>query len=141
MSRMTLQDQSKNDAKKLSELIRSGTGKLIITGYDDKLCAFLPCEGRLICVTVLETSSDSDCLCEGDIVIAYVRDVKEDIGACFIEYAKDQDGYLPLNKLPKGVKVKQGDLIPVKLSSKAQKGSVDPAPSSLSLLHVTTGTI
>ena len=123
MSRITTQNQSKNEAKKLSELRCSKSGKLIITGYGDKLCAFLTCENRLVCVTVLDDiSNDKDPICEGDVVIAYVRDVKEDIGACFIEYAKDKDGYLPFNKLPKEVNVRQGDLIPVRLSSKAQKG-------------------
>ena len=75
------------------------------------------------CITVLgKTSNSYDEISTEDIVIAYVKDVKNDIGACFIEYAPGCDGYLPINKLPKGLTVKQGDLIPVRLSSQAQKG-------------------
>jgi Ribonuclease G/E len=118
MSRNTEQSVSKAEAGKLSKLRNSSEGKLIITHINDKLCAFLSFEGRIECITVIGNSD----LGPDDIVIAFVKDVKKDIGACFIDYAEGKDGYLPLNKLPAGMDVKQGDLIPVKMATLAQKG-------------------
>ncbi len=118
MSRNTEQSVAKAEAEKLSKLRNSIEGKLIITHINDKLCAFLSFEGRIECITVIGNSD----LGPDDIVIAFVKDVKKDIGACFIDYAEGKDGYLPLNKLPAGMDVKQGDLIPVKMATLAQKG-------------------
>jgi Ribonuclease G/E len=125
MSRSVLQSSAKETARNLEELRTSETGKLIITSIDRKIIAFLSVSGKMKCITVLGKDSDGTenaDLSPEDIVIAIVKDVKNDIGACFIEYASGCDGYLPLNKLPKGVTVKQGDLIPVKITSQAQKG-------------------
>ena len=118
MSRNTEQSAAKSEAEKLSKLRNSSEGKLIITHIKDKLCAFLSAEGSIECITVI----GDDELGPDDIVIAFVKDVKKDIGACFIDYAEGKDGYLPLNKIPAGIEVKQGDLIPVKMSTLAQKG-------------------
>ena len=125
MSRSVLQSSAKENARDLERLRTSDMGKLIITSLDKKIIAFLSVSGKMRCITVLGKVSDESGqyeLTPDDIVIAGVKDVKNDIGACFIEYAPSCDGYLPLNKLPKGVTVKQGDLIPVKLYSQAQKG-------------------
>lgn len=125
MSRSVLQSSAKETARNLEELRTSDLGKLIITSMDKKVIAFLSVAGKMKCITVLgkvSDGSDNEDLSPEDIVIAYVKDVKNDIGACFIEYASGCDGYLPLNKLPKGVSVKQGDLIPVRITSQAQKG-------------------
>ncbi len=124
MSRIKLQSSEKEKARKLHEMRRSEEGKVIITDVDGKLIAFLLSDGKASAVTVLggKDYPEPDCINSGDIVIAYVRDVKNDIGAAFIEYASGHDGYLPLNKLPKNTSVKQGDLLPVKLFSYAQKG-------------------
>ncbi len=125
MSRSVLQSSVKEKARNLESLRISESGKLIITSLDNKIIAFLTISGKMRCITVLGKISDENTVPEitpEDIVIAYVKDVKSDLGACFIEYAQGKDGYLPLNKLPKGVIVKQGDLIPVRLTSQAQKG-------------------
>ncbi len=118
MSRNTEQSAVKQEAGKLSKLRNSSKGKLIITHINDKLCAFLSVNGSIECITVL---GDAD-LSPDDIVIAYVKDVKKDIGACFIDYSEGKDGYLPLNRIPEGTEVKQGTLIPVKIATVAQKG-------------------
>ncbi|MCR5619459.1 MAG: ribonuclease E/G [Lachnospiraceae bacterium] len=124
MSRLTRQSIEKETAKELNEMRCSEYGKLIITLLNDKLISFLIQGCKAVCINVLGNKDifDSESLNSGDIVIAYVRDVKMDIGAAFIEYAKDKDGYLPLNKLPKDFQIKQGDLIPVRLTSDSQKG-------------------
>ena len=123
MSRSVIQTSDKGTAKDLEAFRTSDKGKLIITSIDGKIIAFLSESGKMKCITVLgKTSNSYDEISTEDIVIAYVKDVKNDIGACFIEYAPGCDGYLPINKLPKGLTVKQGDLIPVRLSSQAQKG-------------------
>ena len=124
MSRGKLQSAEKENAKMLYELRSSGDSRLIITSLDEKLIAFLISEGKPVSITVLGGKDiyAPGSINSGDIVIAYVRDVKNDIGAAFIEYATGKDGYLSLSRLPKGVTVKQGDLIPVKLFSHAQKG-------------------
>ena len=125
MSRSVLQSSAKETARNLEELRTSDFGKLIITSMDKKVIAFLSVAGKMKCITVLgkvSDGSDNEELSPEDIVIAYVKDVKNDIGACFIEYASGCDGYLPLNKLPKGTSVKQGNLIPVRITSQAQKG-------------------
>lgn len=124
MSRATIQTSEKLISGDLNALRNSKDGKIIITNVDDKLTAFLIAGKRPAAITVLGGKDifAEDALNPGDIVIAYVRDVKKDIEAAFIEYAKDKDGYLPLNKLPKGISVKQGDLIAVRLTSQAQKG-------------------
>lgn len=125
MSRSVFQNTDKETARNLESLRTSEKGKLIITCFDSKIIAFLSVSGKMKCITVLgkisinETEPD---ISQDDVVIAFVKDVKQDIGACFVEYAPSQDGYLPLSKIPKGVSVKQGDLIPVKLTSQAQKG-------------------
>ena len=118
MSRNTEQSSAKSEAGKLSRLLNSSEGKLIITHINDKLCAFLSVSGNIECVTVLGNGD----LNPEDIVIAFVKDVKKDIGACFIEYAEGKDGYLPLNKIPEGIDIKQGSLIPVRIATQAQKG-------------------
>ncbi len=125
MSRSVNQASVKETARDLENLRTSENGKLIVTSLNNKIIAFLTVSGKMKCITVLgkEISGDEDRdISPYDIVIAYVKDVKNDIGACFIEYAPECDGYLPLNKLPKGCSVKQGDLIPVKMTSLAQKG-------------------
>lgn len=125
MSRSVFQNTDKETARNLESLRTSEKGKLIITCFDSKIIAFLSVSGKMKCITVLgkisinETEPD---ISQDDVVVAFVKDVKQDIGACFVEYAPSQDGYLPLSKIPKGVSVKQGDLIPVKLTSQAQKG-------------------
>ena len=125
MSRSVFQNTDKETARNLESLRTSEKGKLIITCFDSKIIAFLSVSGKMKCITVLgkisinETEPD---ISQDDVVIAFVKDVKQDIGACFVEYAPSQDGYLPLSKIPKGVSVKQGDLIPVKLTSQTQKG-------------------
>ena len=123
MSRITYQSSEKKDAKLLSELRTDSKGRVIITDIDDKIIAFLLSDGKALCINVLGGSDllSPDSVNSGDIVIAYVRDVKKDIGAAFIEYAPGKDGYLPLSKIPATVTVKQGDLIPVRLTSEAQK--------------------
>ena len=124
MSRATIQKSDKFIASDLNALRNSEDGKIIISYVDEKLIAFLMADKRPAAITVLGGKDifTDDTVNPGDIVIAYVRDVKKDIEAAFIEYAKDKDGYLPLNKLPKGTSVKQGDLIAVRLTSQAQKG-------------------
>ena len=124
MSRATIQNSDKFIAGDLNALRNSEDGKIIITYVDDKLIAFLMTDKRPAAITVLGGKDifTEDTVNPGDIVIAYVRDVKKDLEAAFIEYAKGKDGYLPLNKLPKGASVKQGDLIAVRLTSQAQKG-------------------
>lgn len=125
MSRSVFQNTDKETARNLESLRTSEKGKLIITCFDSKIIAFLSVSGKMKCITVLGKISISETepdISQDDVVIAFVKDVKKDIGACFVEYAPSQDGYLPLSKIPKGVSVKQGDLIPVKLTSQAQKG-------------------
>ena len=124
MSRITVQSSEKENAKKLHDLRSSDESKLIITYMEDKLIAFLISGRKTTGITVLGGNDlfDPDSVNSGDIVIAYVRYVKNDIGAAFIDYTKGKDGYLPLNKIPKGITIKQGDLIPVSLFSHAQKG-------------------
>lgn len=124
MSRTKLQSSEKENSRKLHEMRSSEDAKVIITDVDGKLIAFLLSGGKPAGITVLGGNDlfDPNCINSGDIVIAYVRDVKNDIGAAFIEYASGRDGYLPLSKIPKNVSVKQGDLLPVKLFSHAQKG-------------------
>ena len=121
MSRAKLQTSEKENARMLSEMRNSDDAKLIITDVEGKLIAFLISDGKPAGITVLGGKDlfEPGCINSGDIVIAYVRDVKNDIGAAFIEYAPGKDGYLPLSKLPKDTIVKQGDLIPVKLFSHA----------------------
>ena len=115
MSRLKIQPQEKNTAMQLEEL---RTSRIIISTLREKKCAFLVCDGRLKSVTVIGSSGINP----GDIVIALVKDVKKDIGACFIEYSEGCDGYLPLDKIPTDVTVRQGDLIPVSITADAQKG-------------------
>ncbi|MBP5556005.1 MAG: ribonuclease E/G [Lachnospiraceae bacterium] len=125
MSRSVLQSTDKGTARDLEMLRTSESGKLIITSLDKNIIGFLTISGKIKCITVLGKVSSENSepeLTSDDIVIAYVKDVKSDLGACFIEYAQGFDGYLPVNKLPKGMNVKQGDLIPVRLTSQAQKG-------------------
>lgn len=124
MSRAKLQSSEKEKATMLYEMRNSDDSKLIITEMDDKLIAFLISGGKAESITVLggKDCLDRENIHSNDLVIAYVRDVKPDIGAAFIEYAPGKDGYLPLNKLPKNMTLKQGDLVPVKLFSFAQKG-------------------
>ena len=124
MSRSVLQSTDKEKARDLEKLRTSDKGKIVITSVNNKIVAFLTVSGKMTCITVIGNKSKGtdENISTGDIVIAYVKDVKPDIGACFIEYAPGCDGYLPINRLPKGISVKQGDLIPVKLSSQAQKG-------------------
>ena len=118
MSRLKIQPQEKNTAMQLEELRTSENGRIIISTLHEKKCAFLVCDGRLKSVTVIGSSGINP----GDIVIALVKDVKKDIGACFIEYSEGCDGYLPLDKIPTDVTVRQGDLIPVSITADAQKG-------------------
>ncbi|MBP1586682.1 MAG: ribonuclease E/G [Lachnospiraceae bacterium] len=118
MSRLKVQSSEKNNAQVLEELRTSEKGRIVITGLKDNKFIFLVSGKRLKSVTLIDTSV----IAPGDIVIAIVKDVKKDIGACFIEYAEGCDGYLPLNRIPKDVNVKQGDLIPVSITSQAQKG-------------------
>ena len=124
MSRVTLQSSEKENARMLSEMRNSEDAKVIITDFEGKLTAFLLSGRKPVGITVLGGNDlfDPESINSGDLVIAYVRDVKNEIGAAFIEYASGKDGYLPISKLPKNVTVKQGDLIPVKLFSHAQKG-------------------
>ncbi len=118
MSRLKIQSGEKATASKNNEMRLAHNGKLIITFYNEKKCAFLISEGRLIAGTVLDESK----IRPEDIVIAIVKDVKKDIGACFIEYEEGKDGYLPFDKIPGDLLPKQGDLIPVSLTAHAQKG-------------------
>lgn len=118
MSRHKLQSAEKNNAIQLEELRTSEKGRIIITSLRDHKIIFLVSDGKLKSCTVLDDPSISS----GDIVIALIRDVKKDIGACFIEYAEGCEGYLPLDKVPGGITVKQGDLIPVSITAQAQKG-------------------
>ena len=118
MSRLKIQSLEKNTAMQLEELRTSEKGRIILTTLQEKKCAFLVSEGRLKAVTVISSSGINP----GDIVIGLVKDVKKDIGACFIEYSDGCDGYLPLDKIPYGTTVKQGDLIPVSITANAQKG-------------------
>lgn len=118
MSRHKLQSAEKNNAIQLEELRTSEKGRIIITSLRDHKIIFLVSDGKLKSCTVLDDPSISS----GDIVIALIRDVKKDIGACFIEYAEGCEGYLPLDKVPGGLTVKQGDLIPVSITAQAQKG-------------------
>ena len=125
MSRSVFQNTEKENARDLENLRISEAGKLIITCFDNKIIAFLSVSGKMKCITVLGKISDNGVepeISQDDVVISFVKDVKQDIGACFVEYAPSKDGYLPLSKIPKGVSVKQGDLIPLKLTSQAQKG-------------------
>ena len=101
MSRLKIQPQEKNTAMQLEELRTSENGRIIISTLREKKCAFLVCDGRLKSVTVIGSSGINP----GDIVIALVKDVKKDIGACFIEYSEGCDGYLPLDKIPTDVTV------------------------------------
>lgn len=118
MSRLKVQSAEKNNAQMLEELRTSEKGRIVITGLKGCNYIFLTCAGKLRSVTLIDTSS----IAPGDIVIACVKDVKKDIGACFIEYAEGFDGYLPLNRIPDGINAKQGDLIPVSITAQAQKG-------------------
>ncbi|MCR4791944.1 MAG: ribonuclease E/G [Lachnospiraceae bacterium] len=118
MSRKALQPQEKNIARELESMRLSSKGKLIVTDHEGKTCAFLSAEGRLKAVTVL----DEDTIGPDDIIIARIKDVKKDIGACFIEYLEGREGYLPLDRIPDSAKPKQGDLIPVRMTAGAQKG-------------------
>lgn len=124
MSRSVLQTSVKETARDLENLRTSDTGKMIVTSLDKMILAFLCVSGKMKCITVLgnESVGEEKDISPNDIVIAYVKDVKNDIGACFIEYSPGCDGYLPLNRIHKGTDIKQGDLIPVKLASQAQKG-------------------
>ena len=119
MSRLKIQSLEKNTAMQLEELRTSENGRIILTTLQEKKCAFLVSEGRLKAVTVISSSGINP----GDIVIGLVKDVKKDIGACFIEYSDGCDGYLPLDKIPYGTTIKQGDLIPVSITANAQKGN------------------
>ena len=118
MSRHKLQSAEKNNAMQLEELRTSEKGRLIITTLKDSKYLFLVCDGKLKSCTLIDDGSINP----GDVVIALIRDVKKDIGACFIEYAEGCDGYLPLDKIPGGINIKQGDLIPVSITAQAQKG-------------------
>ena len=118
MSRAIKQSSEKEYTAELEALRKCSKGKLVITCVKGNLLAFLIRDEKTRCITVL----DNDSLLEEDIVIAVVRDIKKDIGAAFIEYSEGNIGYLPLNKVPEGISIKQGDLIPVSITARAQKG-------------------
>ena len=118
MSRRVDQAIEKEQSAELENLRLSEDGKLIITYLKDKMMAFLIRDGKAECITVMSSSKINP----GDIVIALVRDVKRDIDAAFIEVLEGYDGYLPLKNVPSDIRLKQGDLIPVRIISDAQKG-------------------
>ena len=118
MSRNAYQGIEKNTARELETMRKAQDGKLIITDYQQRSCAFLISGGRLVSGAVIL----SDDINPGDIVIAIIKDVKKDIGAAFIEYSEGKDGYLPLELTISPETLKQGDLVPVSIKARAQKG-------------------
>ena len=118
MSRNIEQKPEKLFSSELASLNNDAEAKLIITEFKDKICAFLIAEGKLKAATVILENEINP----GDIIIASIKDIKNDIGACFIEYSENCYGYLPLNKIPKDITIKQGDLIPVILTAPEAKG-------------------
>ncbi len=118
MSRAIKQSIEKEYSGMLESLRKSEKGKLIITCVRNKLIAFLISGDEVRCITVISGSA----IGPDDIVIALVRDIKKDIDAAFIEVSKDVIGYLPLKTIPSDVALKQGCLIPVKITAQSQKG-------------------
>ena len=73
-------------------LQKSDDGKLLISRYRDRSCAFLLQNDRLTAVAFPEESK------VGAVYIAKVRNVVKNIEACFVEIAEGEICFLPLKE-------------------------------------------
>ncbi len=94
-------------------------GKLLFATYEDRCGAFLIRENRLLAVR-LETPSEAR---EGAVYMGQVKDVSEELNACFVRFWGNQIGFLKNNRVPGEYQgLKQGDLIPVSVLAQEQRG-------------------
>ncbi len=96
----------------------SADGRLILTLSENAYGLFLITGTRLKAVYALPRDSFAS-----KIILARVKDIKKDLGACFVRLTEDTEAFLKLSNVPeKYLPIKQGDLIPVKVISDEQKG-------------------
>ncbi len=96
----------------------SADGRLILTLSEKAYGLFLISGTRLKAVYALPRDSFAS-----KIILARVKDIKKDLGACFVRLTEDTEAFLKLSNVPeKYLPIKQGDLIPVKVISDEQKG-------------------
>jgi len=93
-------------------LLEHRSGSLIITEYHERNMAFYIDENRLKAACVLHYGREEDHL--GDVFIGRISKVVHNANACFVEYKKGVNGFLPFSELEEK-RWKEGDLLPVQL--------------------------
>lgn len=101
------------------------SGCLVITEYAERLMGFYIENNRLLAASVIHFGNDEDHL--GDIFVGRISKVIKNSNACFVEYEKGVNGFLPVPDMEKK-KWKEGDLIPVQLV----KEPIKTKPATLS---------
>lgn len=100
------------------------TNRILLTKYRDKLFFGLWEKGKPAELAFYEKEPD---LQLGDICLGRVKDIVPGIRAAFVQLSATQNGYLPLEQAPEGMRC--GDWIAVQLTKEAQK-TKDPVISS-----------
>lgn len=102
--------------------------KLVVTEYHEYLTCF-KFEGSVLSELFLDRNKD---IKVNDIYIGRISNVKDDLHAYFVEFQKGIIGYLPFSETDK-IKYKQGDLIPVQVTSELIKTKSYSLTKKLSL--------
>ncbi len=118
MSRRIETEPGRDADLQLHKEVQSPAGKCIITKTAGGNAVLLVRENRLITMRYLETGSQI-----GLLTIGRVMDVRENIGAYFVQFLEGQVGFLPVSSVPADrLPLHQTDLIPVEVMADQQKG-------------------
>lgn len=101
------------------------SGCLVITQYAERLMGFYVENNRLLAASVIHFGNEENHL--GDIFVGRISKVIKNSNACFVEYEKGVNGFLPVPDMEMK-KWKEGDLIPVQLV----KEPIKTKPATLS---------
>lgn len=72
---------------------RNADGKILITQYENKECAILIKENRILSIFTIEEQSNV-----GNIYVGKVKNVVKNLDACFVEFGDKETGYLPFSE-------------------------------------------
>lgn len=118
MSRNIIQSEEKFESGLVHRLATDNSFKLIIVKCGTNYGLFSIKENRLVGVNIFNPES-----MQGKIIIARVLNVKNVLGAAFVKLSDKEDAFIKLSNVPDDYfPLHQGDLLPVKLISEAQKG-------------------
>ena len=108
----------KEEDLQLHKEVQVSAGKCIITELSGNRAVLLIRDNRLIAVRFLEKGSQM-----GLVTVGRVMDLRENIGACFVQFLEGEIGFLPLSSVSEDrLPLHQTDLIPVEVVADRMKG-------------------